>query len=496
MRERCRELVLALSAANLFFLMAWKRLIFASATDKFLMRTHTATDFLAVVLNVLLLTVVLWSALRLARRVSGRFLGAALRSLPALTLIVPLSSAFGGKRLLDQLGHTWLTALYVVFAGLGVFVLVRWRSVAEALILILAPLAPMTVSQAVWRMFTAPPLTAPVSAPRQPVTASHPSRRVLWLVFDEMDERLAFQERAPGLNLTELDRLKGQSLYASHADSVALETRLSMPSLVSGRRVVASQALGSTDLWLTLEGEKQAVLWSATPTVFTAARDLGFRTALVGWYLPYCRVLAHTVTRCFWQARGDPEHSTRQTVAGTMRSQFEGLLPLLKRREHRIEYETLLEQAQRAAADPGLDLVFVHLPVPHSPPIYDRHRGDFSLLTYRKDWYLDNLVLADRTLGVLRRALEDAGLWDRTAIVVTSDHPWLLAHTYDGRKDARVPFIVKTVGSGESVHYADAMNTLVTHDLVLALLQHEMTSPAVADWLRTRNVAESGSERK
>src|SRR2546425_7901138 len=36
--------------------------------------------------------------------------------------------------------------------------------------------------------------------------------------------------------------------------------------------------------------------------LFRRARALGYDTALIGWYHPYCRVLGSDLTRCYWEA--------------------------------------------------------------------------------------------------------------------------------------------------------------------------------------------------
>src|SRR6185503_1897437 len=95
---------------------------------------------------------------------------------------------------------------------------------------------------------------------------------------------------------------------------------------------------------------------------------------------------------------------------------------------------------------------YVHLREPHFPydpgPPFDTAFGPDAPLTsaQRRDktWYTDvnqgrvrpsaeevahlqrlydgNLAYADREVGRLRRALEDAGLLDRTVVIVTADH--------------------------------------------------------------------------
>jgi hypothetical protein len=164
-----------------------------------------------------------------------------------------------------------------------------------------------------------------------------------------------------------------------------------------------------------------------------------------------------------------------------------GLTGAERRALHRAEYVRILEDAKRAATDRDLDLVFVHWPIPHHPWIYDRVRGDFSL--DRENTYLDNLALVDRTMAELRAAMERAGTWDETAVLVTADHSWHDSPAFNGKRDRRVPFILKLAGQSRGIEYRKPLKTVLIHDLVLAMLRGELTDPeAVADWLDRRRV--------
>ncbi|MFY9556125.1 MAG: sulfatase-like hydrolase/transferase, partial [Blastocatellia bacterium] len=158
-------------------------------------------------------------------------------------------------------------------------------------------------------------------------------------------------------------------------------------------------------------------------------------------------------------------------------------------------YLGVLEGAKKAAIDPALGLILVHWPLPHPPGIYNRHKSDFELNA--ESSYLDNLELADRALGELRAAMEDAGVWENTIILVTSDHMWradMWRPTYmwtaedeqalPSVADHRVPFLLKLAGQKHEVEYDPEFNTILTHDLLLALLGGEIARPdTVMSWL-------------
>ena len=63
--------------------------------------------------------------------------------------------------------------------------------------------------------------------------------------------------------------------------------------------------------------------------------------------------------------------------------------------------------------------VFLHLPVPHPPGIYDRQRH----LLRSGGTYLDNMVLADDSLGELLQEIDATPSASQTTVIVSSGTP-------------------------------------------------------------------------
>ena len=147
--------------------------------------------------------------------------------------------------------------------------------------------------------------------------------------------------------------------------------------------------------------------------------------------------------------------------------------------------QAMREEAQRYAADPSLQLVFLHLPTPHPPHFYDRHSRTF---TGRNPGaagsYPDSLALADLILGEIRESMTRASLWDKTTVLVSSDHPNRASKDFDGKSDPRVPFLLKLAGQTSGVPYAAPINTIGTKPLLEAILTGQVASPEQAiSWL-------------
>jgi phosphoglycerol transferase MdoB-like AlkP superfamily enzyme len=98
--------------------------------------------------------------------------------------------------------------------------------------------------------------------------------------------------------------------------------------------------------------------------------------------------------------------------------------------------------------------------------------------------YFNNLALADSELGALRRDMEKSGQWDKTWVILSADHSWRISKIYDGVRDYRVPFLVKPPQASQSLTYSNPINTVLTHDLILAILRNQVTNqPSTAAWL-------------
>jgi hypothetical protein len=145
--------------------------------------------------------------------------------------------------------------------------------------------------------------------------------------------------------------------------------------------------------------------------------------------------------------------------------------------------------AIRMACDPELDFTFLHWSIPHAPYIYDRGRKTLGSSITSPRGYLDNLALADLALSEVRAEMMEAGLWEKSVIIVTSDHWWRYAFGLDGKIDRRVPFVVHFPGEGHPTNYSEPFNTVVLHDLTLAIVDgHILSSSDLLAWL-ARNAA-------
>jgi hypothetical protein len=397
----------------------------------------------------------------------------------------------------------WLlrSRAHLVFGTIEVFAIVGF------------PFLLMTVGQALFAWVRYDPQTfggssftageAAAALPARPAGAP----RVVWIIFDELDQRAVFSARPERLALPQLDRLRAESFFATNAYAPARETRRSMASLLLGRQVTWAMPSGSARLPCAIDGaspdEAVSDCWTHHPNLFAKLRDAGVNAGVAAWYHPYCRIFQDTLTRCSWA--GLPYWDSPRLL-DSLDQQWEEVvkaLPVVRlwlrpgpriRAAHRDAFELIERAALPLAADPSTGFALLHFPVPHHPDIFDPERAALSTRDERS--YFDNLVLADRTLGEVRAAMEAADLWNASTVIVTSDHWWRAIHrgdwgllpeeeaVYAGGRDKRIPFLVKFAGEPDPAVYPKAFNTLLLHDLVLEVFAERLASSAdVAVWL-------------
>jgi hypothetical protein len=449
----------------------------------------------------------------------GAMLALAFAALNAVAAQLPAGSFDG---LLGAPGSGARHTVAVAVAGVAI-ALLWWRpgavvAAVELFGLVALPFLLMTVAQALWTFATWEPdrfaggsLRSPPAAERLP-PRPRDAPRVVLIVFDELDQRAAFTARPQRLSLPELDRLQSESLVARNAFAPARETRRSVASMLLGRQVSWAMPSGPTALPCAFDGggepERVEDCWSDQPNLFARVRARGVNAAVAGWYHPYCRLFAPVLSGCAWAGLPYWNSERLRDSFGQQWHEVVKPLPLAGgwlrpgtriRGAHRDAYQRIQRAALRMAGDAGMGFTLLHFPVPHHPDIWDPTHATLSVTDRRS--YFDNLELADRTLGEVRAAMTSAGLWDRSSVIVTSDHWWRAIHREDwgltdeeesvfaNELNRRVPFLVKLARQRARFNYPKAFNTLLVHDLVLALLAGEIETPrALAAWIDQRRL--------
>ena len=253
--------------------------------------------------------------------------------------------------------------------------------------------------------------------------------RIVWLLFDELSYNQAFDHRFPGLAMPVFDKLKGESVSFSDLKPVGYETERVVPSFFLGHTIADIRSDINGEPKIKLAGQRDWQPFDARSTVFADAQSLGWTTGIVGWYNPYCRILAGTLNYCFWRVGNGQWNGTSsdQSVLKNALAPFAAMARGYRRepdisqeKKHAADLAAIMPQAEALIRDQSIGFVFIHLPVPHPPGIYDRRPGHQRVT----GTYIDNLALADRSLGQLMDSLNATPLAAKTTLVVCSDHSW------------------------------------------------------------------------
>jgi hypothetical protein len=544
-----KDAATALSLANLFFLGAWMPLIDKSFNQRLKFTLFNFNNLFGLILDVVVLAFIFWGGAVVVRGWKKEGVTQATRFLFVLTCIGLIVLQFLSYRAWTEsvgyfnlmelrviagiglacciwsVKHPWrwlagalgfavlvwcrnseyeLASLFVILVSTLLF---RWVrplvKVAATLLIILFPFAVLLLLQNFWLIFKLQDKSpAPLLA-----QAAEPARRVVWIIFDEMDYYAAFANPNRDVALPEFTRLEQQSLTATNAYPPADSTMLSLPAFITGRMVVRAKPIHSSELTLNFEGSNEYVEWSKQPNVFQRAREIGVNTALLGWYHPYKRIIGHTLNRCaVYDADTvslpvsmllNVNRAIERTILSERAVPLSGILAGLSRQRHVEAYVDSLAEAERMAASPEFGLVLIHLPVPHPPGIYNRATSEFDY--QGESSYLDNLALADRTLGLIRKAMEKSGLWDSSVVLASSDHWWRPAiwqslHVWtaeddrfalpEGQLDHRIPFLLKMPGQTSEIAYNTRFNSVNSQELLIQILRGEVNdAQAAKHWL-------------
>jgi hypothetical protein len=382
----------------------------------------------------------------------------------------------------------------------------NWRALMRTAVrglLIFSPFLVFTLGRAGLAIYSADleAMTRTVSS--DGIRNAQPGARVIIVVFDELDYTHAFPGRPPEVALPAFDQLRSHSAFATNAVAPGAHTAFSLPSYILGTAVDSLLARSSSTMIFQTRDDHVRKDISRDSTIFDDAAGRGARSELVGFLLPYCRWrLAQSMERCTWHPF---------TWGGVMEGPI-GLWPSVGRqilamltignRTAAIERDkVMISEALRAVSDTGLRLVFLHLPVPHFPPVWDAARKRYSPMRVSVSAYFENLALADLTLEQLRLAAGPDTPNRPTYWIVTSDHAWRYG-PIAGRPGGKVPFLVSGP-SGESLEINSPIETVRLRSLTAQLLDGKLkTNRDVAAWLAPATMpapqarAEAGAGRR
>jgi len=498
-------LLVALTWSHVCLVRQWSALAQSPGTYLFLHNSpQRPIDHAAASLASAAVALVLWPALLLFQRARRR---SPWRGLSVLILVGMAGVAINNIRL-ELPGNLGALAILSVALLVGLTVLAKgWRSLARITATVLLCLSPFPIWTSLRTIYlclarpvvyAAPPRSGDVAGSserpnRGALAHTNTASRVVWVLFDEWDGALTFDGADVAHRLPALADFRATSLDATAAQAPATHTVISVPALLTGRLLADASPADANDLWLRpLDGSGQSRFQQA-PNLIRTLSNHGLAAGIAGWSLPYCRLFPNDLAACF----SIPSDLNLRQDLGlydlTVSNLAMAILPENNLRtvikwmpdteNHRIIYDALTPISERYAADPSLDFVFLHLPIPHLPVIYNRATGEERADLFHAD-YADNLALVDRTVQRLKAAMVAGGVWDDTTVLLSSDHWFRKARHSPGQLFNRVPFLLKLKGQHSPARYQPRFNTIVTAGLLTAIVDGGVKQPEEAiRWL-------------
>ncbi len=530
-----RDFLISLSLVNLFHLSAWQDInrAYSPSLNYFRSAPPSLVFLGGLVLTEFALSIGLLAVTTCVRLCASRGLTVFAQwcFLAALALTVDI-----GRRQFVY-ATVWIShpaqingaliALEVLFLLGGCLLIFRIDLMLKVGTGIALALSPLIFISTLSLILSVPPKPAfAVKLARSAGASSTHQTRILWFIFDELDQCFCFDLRPGSVKMPELDRLSRQSLVASRAHAPGIDTMPSLISLISGRNVDDTRAAGESDLLVRFRSSSSFESWSQQPNIFAEVGRMGFQPGLVGWFHPYARIFPGVFFDAAWRPNVDASGlMLRQECAadsgigaaiGNQLVRDSLLLPLSQRvrgrlesrlataetdflrRSNRDDLVWLRQRTLEMAVDPRISFLFAHLPIPHPLGVYDRHTGKYSLDPGSN--YFDNLALVDSRIGELRESMERAGMWDGTVLLISSDHglrpriwknrpSWTREEETAARfaSEDHVPFLLKLGYQREGAAFEREFNAMISHDLILAICHGQITTVQdAAGWLARR----------
>ena len=329
------------------------------------------------------------------------------------------------------------------------------------------------------------------------------NRRIVWIIFDELSYNLTFDHPPNNQQFPQLNNLRSTSTNFGNIDPAGFYTDSIIPSLLAGYKINQIRSTMNGKLLIFDEKQQQWLAFNPNESLFGLAKDNSWNPGVAGWFNPYCRIFVNIQTSCSWDPGRFLLFPTEKLGASNDMSAFANSLVIPRsflarlsshvsganvklQINHIQDYKSIMMQAQNLIQNGQIHFVFVHLPVPHPPGIYNRNTHQLCACGN----YLDNLTLADDSLGVLMKAIKQTPWADQTTVIVSSDHSWRIPLWRPGQEwtseeerisqghfDERPVFIVHFPGQKSGQDVLSPVPELMEHDMIASMLQGKTKTP-------------------
>ena len=315
--------------------------------------------------------------------------------------------------------------------------------------------------------------------------SSQKNKRIVFLLFDEMDKEIVF-DLTDKVKMENFQKLKAFSFFAEKTLPAGEETYQAIPALTTGIEVSKYEPYNRDTLFI-FDKEKR-YSWKDQKTIFSLAKDSGYRVACMGWHHRYNRLFHPYFDYCFDHFSYIRDNSLLDAIKGMPRifvrifNKFKKS-PLFEDNYFLQKFINFKLESEKILKNKSYDFVFIHYPFPHAPTVYEMpvEDKDRSL-----KGYLYNLKVSDYILGHFLNNCDD----ENTILIVMSDHHLRASHVnatqnpfvkdiekeLKERKELLVPFFIKLPNAKKGCVYQKPFNAREIFFIVQNLIEDKIVS--------------------
>ena len=268
------------------------------------------------------------------------------------------------------------------------------------------------------------------------------NRRVVWVIFDELDYRLSIGDQAKQYNnsLENFNFLANNALSASNAISPSDNTLAALPGLLIGEPFKGVRTDGPGILSM-IKPDNSVLEFSESNTVFGDLHSQGKLFSIMGFFHPYCAIFKNAHS-CYGHCTSN---NTVDRFGALLHPIPESLIDFLSpmfvtTSEQMAVFPELIKQEDDA-------LTFLHFNVPHMPANYAfKHFGAKPSLDFQAQ-YSANLKFTDQILGQIIDLLKKTKRSPDTLLIVSGDHGFRVMNKTQNART--VPLLAWIVGTQE-----------------------------------------------
>ncbi|MFZ0744617.1 MAG: sulfatase-like hydrolase/transferase [Terracidiphilus sp.] len=331
-----------------------------------------------------------------------------------------------------------------------------------------------------------------------PIAAAGPNKpRLVWILFDELAYKPTFEARDPSLKLPNFDRLRRESTLYTDVIPIAYRTTRAVPSLLLGRMVTDVAFTSDNRYLVKTEVNPHWTQFDVNASLFGMARRHGLSTSIVGWYIAYCPDFVGVVADCYWNNDDAQDRGPTLLSAGYAKNVWFPLRSMVEQafaprrawtddahlnaEGHEASVKHVQQHALATIAASQADILYLHVPAPHPPAVWDRRTASFAL----GGSYLDSLDYTDRLLGQILDLLQAQPRWTETTLIIQGDHSWRTHMwrplpgwsaederiSHGGQWDPRPLLMIHSAGQQDEQTVTKPTSEMYVHDFIAAQIQ-------------------------